>query len=46
MQLTTDDLANGKIDRQKDNNYCQVYFPSAFVRLKTGDGKDIYSNDF
>jgi hypothetical protein len=29
MQLTADDLANSKIDRQKDNQYLQVYFPSA-----------------
>jgi hypothetical protein len=31
MQLTADDLANSKIDRQKDNDYLQVYFPSAIV---------------
>jgi hypothetical protein len=31
MQLTTDDLADGKVDRQKDNEYCQVYFPSAIA---------------
>jgi hypothetical protein len=31
MQLTTDDLVNGKVDRQKDNEYCQVYFPSAIA---------------
>ena len=31
MQLTADDLANNKIDRQKDNQYLQVYFPSAIA---------------
>lgn len=31
MQLTADDLANSKIDRQKDNEYLQVYFPSAIA---------------
>jgi hypothetical protein len=29
MQMTEGDLANSKIDRQKDNEYLQVYFPSA-----------------
>ena len=31
MQMTADDLANSKIDRQKDNEYLQVYFPSAIA---------------
>ena len=31
MQMTADDLANSKIDPQKDNEYLQVYFPSAIV---------------
>ncbi len=31
MQVTADDLANNKIDRQKDNEYCQVYFPTAIT---------------
>jgi hypothetical protein len=31
MQMTEDDLANNKIDRQKDNEYLQVYFPTAIT---------------
>jgi hypothetical protein len=31
MQLTADDLASSKIDREKDNDYLQVYFPSAIA---------------